>query len=666
VKLSDTTSLNKYILRLVFLICCNALLVKAFPVNDSLKLRNFNSLRGNQAKMNWLLNNELIDLNKFINSYPAVYDSLSTSVLHSNNELLKYQLKLLDGSLHYQKNHYQKAVPIFLNILNEKKFINQDDSVKVIIYLKNCFGSLLNYTKVFEMHQILTNMVKRNPVIKMHDLGLPLSSVYINMGLIDEGVKYLKLEYQNNPKKNKDINTEVNFYNNLGIVWKKANNPDSAIFYYEKAIERLNEILEKEPQNGFNIFFKGLLDGNIGQALMLKKQFLEAIPLLKNDVRSSLKFGNILNAAISYNELAHCYFEIDQYTLSENYLDSALVILKDIDAPKEYLRSLKLRGELYQRMNKFKEAVMIYQEYNALKDSIDANDKELLILNQQISFQTHELQEKINAQEKQMNAKLLIEEKRNTQRILMFVLILMMLAILIFGYFSFLKSKNREKQLSDKNEEITVKSQMLSAALKEKELLMKEVHHRVKNNMQIIISLLKLQSEKINDKQVEVYFSEARNRIQSMALIHEFLYKKERMDYMQMDEYIKQLILEIQISYTQPNHIIEMDVDLDAIQLDFDTSIPLGLIINELVTNAYKHAFPDGVGHIWVSFKKVEKNYQLIVKDNGIGTPDNYKEKMENSLGMELIHLLSQQINAQLSIIHDKGLEVKITLSSND
>jgi two-component sensor histidine kinase len=666
VKLSDTTSLNKYIIRLVFLICCNALLVKAFPVNDSLKLRNFNSLRGNQAKMNWLLNNELIDLNKFITSYPAVYDSLSTSVLHSNNELLKYQLKLLDGSLHYQKNHYQKAVPIFLNILNEKKFINQDDSVKVIIYLKNCFGSLLNYTKVFEMHQILTNMVKRNPVIKMHDLGLPLSSVYINVGLIDEGVKYLKLEYQNNPKKNKDINTEVNFYNNLGIVWKKANNPDSAIYYYEKASERFNEVLEKEPQSGFNIFFKGLLDGNIGQALMLKKQYLEAIPLLKNDVRSSLKFGNILNAAISYNELAHCYFEIDQYTLAENYSDSALVILKDIDAPKEYLISLKLRGELYQRINKFKEAVMIYQEYNALKDSIDANDKELLILNQQISFQTHELQEKINAQEKQMNAKLLIEEKRNTQRILMFVLILMMLAILIFGYFSFLKSKNREKQLSDKNEEITVKSQMLSAALKEKELLMKEVHHRVKNNMQIIISLLKLQSEKINDKQVEVYFSEARNRIQSMALIHEFLYKKERMDYMQMDEYIKQLILEIQISYTQPNHIIEMDVDLDAIQLDFDTSIPLGLIINELVTNAYKHAFPSGVGHIWVSFKKLKKNYQLIVKDNGIGTPDNYKEKMENSLGMELIHLLSQQINAQLSIIHDKGLEVKITMSSND
>lgn len=109
---------------------------------------------------------------------------------------------------------------------------------------------------------------------------------------------------------------------------------------------------------------------------------------------------------------------------------------------------------------------------------------------------------------------------------------------------------------------------MLTAALKEKELLIKEVHHRVKN-MQIIMSLLKLQAEKINDKNIEIYFSEARNRIQSMALIHEFLYKKDKMDFMQIDEYIKQLISEIQISYTQPNHVIEIDVDLDSILLDF-------------------------------------------------------------------------------------------------
>jgi two-component sensor histidine kinase len=315
-------------------------------------------------------------------------------------------------------------------------------------------------------------------------------------------------------------------------------------------------------------------------------------------------------------------------------------------------------------MGREKEAVKVYQNYNALNDSIAATDKEMLMLNQQIAFQTNELQEKIQFQEQQMESKMQLEEKRNTQRILMFVLLLLMLAILIFGYFSFLKSKKREKELSDKNEEITVKSEMLGAALKEKELLIKEVHHRVKNNMQIIMSLLKLQAEKINDKQIEIYFSEARNRIQSMALIHEFLYKKEKMDYMQMNEYIKQLILEIQISYTQPNHIIEIHTDLDPIQLDFDTSIPLGLIINELVTNAYKHAFPNGVGNIWVSFKVIGNTYKLMVKDNGIGPPENFKEKMENSLGMELIHLLSDQINAKIAIKQKPGFEVEISFTT--
>lgn len=659
---ANSTALNKYFFGLIFLLSLNIGLVNALPVSDSLNLQKFNSLKDNAAKMNWLLNNELPDLNKFVQRNPLIYDSFLNSVLNGNNAHLKYQLKLLEGSLHFQQNHYQKAIPIFLNILNEERFVSQNDSVKVLVYLKNCFGRLLNYPKVFEMHQILNTMVKKNPKIKLKDLGLPLSSVYINMGLIEEGVKYLKLEYQTNPVKHSDKNAEVNFYNNLGVVFNKANNPDSAIYYYKKAERIVNDYLAKDPNNLFYIFFKGLIAGNIGQSLMEKKQFLKAIPLLKSDIQSSLKYGNILNAAISYNELAHCYYEIDQCILAENYLDSALVILKDIDAPQEYLRSLKLRGDLYQRSNNFKEAVLAYQKYNALKDSIASHEKELLMLNQQIAFQTNELQEKIKLQERQMNSKILQEEKRNTQRILMFVLLLMMLTILIFGYFSFLKSKKREKELSDKNVEITVKSEMLGAALREKELLMKEVHHRVKNNMQIIISLLKLQSEKINDKQIEVYFSEARNRIQSMALIHEFLYKKDKMDFMQMDEYIKQLILEIQISYAQPNHIIEIQSDLDPIQLDFDTSIPLGLIINELVTNAYKHAFPQGVGNIWVTFKKLNGKYVLMIKDNGVGSPQNFETKMENSLGMELIHLLSNQINASIEIIHKSGFEVTITL----
>ena len=109
---------------------------------------------------------------------------------------------------------------------------------------------MLNYPKVFVMHRILTNMVKRNPKIELNDLGLPLSSVYINMGLIDEGVKYLKLEYQNNPNKNKDKNAEVNFYNNLGVVWNKANKA----FRFRINYPYKGSIMPNKKRNGQRIY----------------------------------------------------------------------------------------------------------------------------------------------------------------------------------------------------------------------------------------------------------------------------------------------------------------------------------------------------------------------------------------------------------------------------
>lgn len=648
----------------MFVILCFQSLAKSTSKSDTLSLQEFNSFNSDKKKINWLYTHGVSSVSEFVIKYPKTYDTLVKNINNGNDELLKYQLIYVEGYLNYHHNKYQKAIPIFLNVLSQRNYVTQEDSVKIIVNLKNCFGRLLNYPKVFEMHKILTEMTLRNPKINERDLGLPLSSVYINMGLVNEGIKYLKAEYNNNPNKKSDQYAEVNFFNNLGVVWNKSNNPDSAIFYFEKSKHLIDKFLSQDPKNLFNVFFDGLIAGNIGQALMAKNQFVNAIPLLKKDISSSIKYGNLLNAAISYNELAHCYFECKKFKNSAQFLDSSYYLLREIDAPTEKLRNLKLRAQLLSLTGHDKEALKTYQAYNALRDSIAANDKELLMLNQQIVHQTNQLQEKIKQQDKKMVANLLVEEKRSNQRILLYMLLLLMLAILVFGYFLYRKTKKREEVLSEKNQEITFKSEMLEEAIKEKELLIKEVHHRVKNNMQIIVSLLKLQSEKINDKNVEVYFSEARNRISSMALIHEFLYKKDKMDFMQMDEYIKQLILEIQISYAQPNHIIEIHTDLDDIQLDFDTSIPLGLIINELVTNAYKHAFPNGVGNIWVSFKRINEKYILKVKDNGIGSPANFESKMENSLGMELIHLLSNQIDAEIAITHKPGFEVKLTFSA--
>jgi len=633
------------------------------PTIDSISLAEFNNLNSNEAKMKKLIDNELPVVYNFIKKHPAVYDTFSKKVMQSQNGMLKYQHNLMEALLHYHQNKFHKAIPLLLNILNQKKYVTQNDSVKVIVGLKLCFMRLLNYPKVLEMHHILMDMANRNPSIKKKDLGVALSNVYINMGLISEGIRYLRSEYYAGVNQY-DEYAEANFYNNLGVVWQKGNRLDSAVFYYKKAEEIINEFLLKDPSNRYCIFFQGLIDGNIGQILMSKKQYLDAIPLLKKDIYCSLNYGNLQNAAISYNELALCFIQCKKYIEAGSFLDSSLQILKDIDAPHELLKNLKLRGKCLFMIGKYKEAASTYQEFNKLSDSIAFNDKELLLINQQVAYQTNELQQKIEQQQDEMLIKNQQEEQKNIQRIFLIVLSIFLIAIIIFGIISFVRIKKRELLLFEKNEEITNKSNMLTAALKEKELLIKEVHHRVKNNMQIVMSLLKLQAEKINDKNIEVYFSEARSRIQSMALIHEFLYKKDKMDLMQMDEYIKQLIAEIKLSYAQPNHIIELHIELDNILLDFDTAIPLGLIINELVTNAYKHAFPNKVGNIWVSFKQVNNEYCLSVKDNGIGAPANFEQKKENSLGMELIQLLSTQINAKLEMHHQQGFEVKINFVS--
>jgi two-component sensor histidine kinase len=652
---------KRFLLGIFYFFLCNVSFASTTQTNDSLRLIQFKKCSNDLERLTWLSNLELEDLSDFSKRNFKLFNDFKKGVIAAKNEHLNYQLNLVEGLLNYQQSHYQKAIPMFLNTLNQKKFVSQNDSVNVLIHLKFCFERLLNYPKVFEMHRLLMDMANRNPEIKKKNLGLPLSNVYINMGLINQGIKLLKSEHQINTMLN-DKYVEANFLNNLGVVWQKGNQPDSAIYYFKKAQIIIQKFLKENPNSNYLLFFDGLVAGNIGQALMKKNKQEEAIPLLKKDIYYSCKVGNEQNAAISYNELAQCYLTNKQLNLASLYLDSAYVILKEIDVPHEYLKNLKLKAELLTLEGKYKEATQIFLNYNILSDSIAATEKEILMLNQQIAFETNQLQQKIQQQEKEIALKNLHNERKNRQRTLLFISTLLLLSILVFMYFSINKIKSKNKQLSEKNIEIMHKSEMLASTLKEKELLIKEVHHRVKNNMQIIMSLLKLQAEKVDDKRVEAYFSEARNRIQSMALIHEFLYKKEKMDFLQMDKYIEQLSQEIKYSFVQPNKDILLHTNCEPILLDFDTSIPLGLIINELVTNAFKHAFPEGVGQIWVSFKRMTKGYELTVKDNGIGTPNNFETKKQDSLGMELIRLLSEQINAELKMNHNHGFEVRIQI----
>ena len=193
--------------------------------------------------------------------------------------------------------------------------------------------------------------------------------------------------------------------------------------------------------------------------------------------------------------------------------------------------------------------------------------------------------------------------------------------------------------------------QDLKESLRQQEILVKEIHHRVKNNLNIVVSLLKLQRDEIDsvDKAKEA-FDESMKRIHSMALIHESLYRRDKLSEVEMDSYISTMIEQIKYSISSVNDI-EYVLDLEKIYLDITKAVPCGIIINELITNAAKHAFSDhSEKKISISLKREGEKVRLSVSDNGVGLPEDFSIQKSSSLGMSLVNILIKQLEGEISM----------------
>lgn len=206
----------------------------------------------------------------------------------------------------------------------------------------------------------------------------------------------------------------------------------------------------------------------------------------------------------------------------------------------------------------------------------------------------------------------------------------------------------------------------IKESLREKELLLKEIHHRVKNNFQIISSLLSLQEVSIKDKISTYVFKDSQNRIKSMALIHEELYKAVDISRIDFEQYIKNLTNYLYQSYISSSDNITFDIQTPSIFLDIETAIPLGLIINELVSNSLKYAFSSSKKNkqnkIFLSIDKDSNElYKLIVSDNGVGIPNKIDFRNTDSLGLQLIISLTEQIDGNIELDSSNGTKFIIT-----
>lgn len=197
------------------------------------------------------------------------------------------------------------------------------------------------------------------------------------------------------------------------------------------------------------------------------------------------------------------------------------------------------------------------------------------------------------------------------------------------------------------------KEEQLKRSLREKEVLLKEVHHRVKNNLQIISSLLNLQAGSIHDPQTLEVFKESQNRVKSMALIHERLYQSENFAQIYFTPYVEKLVSDLCYSYQCQTILTQ--IDIAPICLEMDIAIPCGLIINELVSNAFKYAFPKKEGRLEITLKQEEKSFILKISDNGVGFGENVKTSSPQTLGLQLVSMLVEQLNGVLEIFHQNG-----------
>ncbi|MBN2103403.1 PAS domain S-box protein [bacterium] len=209
-----------------------------------------------------------------------------------------------------------------------------------------------------------------------------------------------------------------------------------------------------------------------------------------------------------------------------------------------------------------------------------------------------------------------------------------------------------------------ISAEKIKASLEEKEILLKEIHHRVKNNLQVISSLLNLQSSTIKDPDTVSVLKESQDRVRSMALIHENLYKSADISHLDLQDYVNTLVNGLKRSYQHQHGRVTFELDIDDIPLGIDRAVPCGLIINELVSNALKHAFTDGHQEPKVTIyftMNDSREVSLIIQDNGQGMPENFEWEKANSLGLKLVRILAKdQLDGQIQFEHNHGTKIEI------
>jgi two-component system, sensor histidine kinase PdtaS len=531
-------------------------------------------------------------------------------------------LGLIDGAF----QNFQRNADIYLKSLAIKQELHEEKGiVRVAGNLAQIYCKLRKYDSSLIFADMSFRSAKKSGMpTDMYMAQFTKTTSLIRLKKLKEAEKELSF-FQQSIDQRQDANLLVRYQTVLGNYYLAKGEENKSKLHYDSAL-----------------------------AIIKHNAFPELLIIVYNDMAGAYyELGDIKKAYESYKKYNR---QLSFFYTGDNIIKLAnLEGLVMLEASKDEIKSLS-------NENKLKALLLIHEQdlrkslvwENLLKDSILKKEK---LLSDALIRENNYKQEKLDNEKKLSSLvsgefNLQHEKLLNERRLRVTLLSGLGLFITLGGVIFFMYRKQRKKNT------------IIQKQADDLPTLMKEIHHRVKNNLQIISSLLDLQALSIKDKHAAGAVREGKIRVQSMALIHQNLYNEGNIKGIVMEDYIKKLVENLFNSYNIQKDKIQLVTDIDYLNLDVDTVIPLGLVINELISNSLKYAFKDKEhGEIYVGLKESNKQLELVVRDNGCGFPPDWSKIQNNSFGYGLINAFAQKLKAKLDIYNNGGACVSMNIA---
>jgi two-component system, sensor histidine kinase PdtaS len=446
-------------------------------------------------------------------------------------------------------------------------------------------------------------------------------------------------------------------HTNIGNIYFDAENYQKAMIYYPKALKVLEELSDK--QNTATVL------NNIGAIYFNRKSFPMAVENFNRAIKIYEAQGDKLGIAIDLNNIGEVYADQNNFEKATEYYKKSLAIATEIGAKDIQKYNYNGLAEASAKMNNFNAAY----EYQKLYYDVTAE-----LLNSETSSHINEMAIKYETEEKEKENVFL--KKENTkqsflnqhQKEIGNYLVAGLVAVSLIGFTFFSRSRRKEKEKENLEKIVSERTSELKFKNKQMELMLQEIHHRVKNNLQLISSLLRLQNNFKGDKDVDEILSNCNDRIKCMAILHDKLCQANDYSEINSREYFNELTSYVSKNYDGSTSQTRIDLDVIPLTLHINKLIPCGLIINELLSNAFKYAFDEHSLNnlVTISFSKDEilNTYHLTIIDNGKGLPENFDFNDQGGLGLTIVQSLVEQLDGKINFENKMGTRVNIAFPS--